>query len=174
MQKQTTKRKLATAPLAALAAGIMLWAGTPGQASAAPSPGRYQSNPVDPVAPTAPLVQNLHLFPVMQAAGSVVGHPYRWGGSAPGGFDCSGLVIWSFGHVGKSLPRTSRAQRSATMPIARHEATAGDLVFFGSPVHHVGIYLGDGLMVHAPRAGKNVSFTSVDQMGSAPSFGRVK
>jgi cell wall-associated NlpC family hydrolase len=110
----------------------------------------------------------------MQAAGSVIGHPYRWGGSSPGGFDCSGLVIWSFGHVGKSLPRSSGAQRAATKRIARHEAAAGDLVFFGSPVYHVGIYMGDGLMVHAPRAGRNVSVTSVDRMGSAPSFGRVK
>ena len=165
MDTQTTKRKLALAPMAALVASVLLWVGTPGQASAAPT---------TPQVPAVPFAPNLHLMPVMQAAGSVVGHPYRWGGSSPGGFDCSGLVIWSFGHVGKSLPRSSGAQKAATMPIAPNEAAAGDLVFFGSPVHHVGIYMGDGLMVHSPRAGKTVSITSIDVMGSAPSFGRVK
>jgi cell wall-associated NlpC family hydrolase len=117
---------------------------------------------------------NLHLLPAMQAAGSVLGHPYRWGGAAPGGFDCSGLVMWSFAHAGKSLPHSSGAQRSATLPISREDARAGDLVFFGSPTHHVGIYMGDGLMVDAPNSRGSVRFASVDQMGSTPSFGRVK
>ena len=113
------------------------------------------------------------LFPAMQAAGSVLGHPYRWGGSSPGGFDCSGLVRWSFAHAGRDLPRSSAAQRGATFPVARHDARPGDLVFFGNPTHHVGIYMGDGLMVHSPRRGDVVKIAPVDRTG-APGFGRVK
>ena len=60
------------------------------------------------------------------------------------------------------------------MVVPREEARAGDLVFFGSPTHHVGIYMGDGLMVHAPRSGDVVKISPVDYMRSTPSFGRVK
>ncbi len=118
--------------------------------------------------------RNVHLIGVMQAAGSVLGHPYRWGGSAPGGFDCSGLVRWAFATSGRQLPHSSRAQRSATVPISGGQAMAGDLVFFGNPTYHVGIYMGAGLMIHSPRAGKTVSITSIHNMGATPHFGRVK
>lgn len=127
-----------------------------------------------PSAPVAPIPHNLRYLGVMQAAGSMLGQPYRWGGASPGGFDCSGLVRWSFATSGRILPHSSRAQRAATTPISAGQAAAGDLVFFGNPVHHVGLYLGSGLMIHSPRSGDVVKIASVHAMGSAPQFGRVK
>ncbi len=150
-------------------AGTTLFLATPGQAGAEPAMPQAQAT-----ATGAAVAMNLHLLPAMRAAGSVLGQPYRWGGSAPGGFDCSGLVMWSFGHAGRSLPHSSGAQRAAATPVAPEEARAGDLVFFGSPTHHVGIYMGDGQMVHAPNSRGSVRIDSVDSMGSAPNFGRIK
>lgn len=139
-----------------------------GQLSAAPR------SVAAPAVPAALLPHNLRYFGVMQAAGSMIGHPYRWGGESPGGFDCSGLVRWSFATSGRSLPHSSGAQRAATTAIPAAEAVAGDLVFFGSPVHHVGIYMGNGLMIHSPRSGDVVKIASIHSMGSSPQFGRVK
>lgn len=132
------------------------------------------ASPRSATAPAAPMPRNIGLMGVMQAAGSVLGHPYRWGGASPGGFDCSGLVRWSFATSGRYLPHSSGAQRAATTPIGAGQAMAGDLVFFGNPTYHVGIYMGAGLMIHAPRAGKTVSITSIHNMGATPQFGRVK
>lgn len=136
--------------------------------------GEASASPRVPVAAGAILPHNLRFYGVMQAAGSMLGQPYRWGGASPGGFDCSGLVRWSFATAGKNLPHSSGGQRSVTTPIDSRDAVAGDLVFFGSPVHHVGIYMGDGLMIHSPRSGDVVKIASIHTMGSAPSFGRVK
>jgi len=143
-----------------------------GAVVAAPA-GAGATPPAPLPAAEAVLPPNLHLFPAMVAAGSVLGHPYRWGGSAPGGFDCSGLVVWSFAHAGVDMPRTSRAIRSATVPVAPEDAHPGDLVFYGNPTHHVGIYLGEGLMIHAPRSGDVVKIAPVAYVGT-PQFGRVK
>ena len=87
------------------------------------------------------------------------GDPYRRGGTGPDSFDCSGLVQYSFGQVGRSLPRTSREQAGATRRISRSEARPGDLIFIGSGgrVSHVGIYAGDGEMWDAPTSGGHVS-----------------
>lgn len=89
-------------------------------------------------------------------AESMVGAPYRWGGHAPGGFDCSGLVYYSYGSAGAAIPRTSNELFSSSRPIPLDEMRAGDLVFFSDAgkVSHVGIYLSDGRFVHAPSAGK--------------------
>jgi cell wall-associated NlpC family hydrolase len=148
-----------------------------GMGSVALDSGQLSASPRSPRSPAAPAValpHNLRYFGVMQAAASMLGHPYRWGGESPGGFDCSGLVRWSFSASGRSLPHSSGAQRAATTPIPADQAVASDLVFFGSPVHHVGIYMGDGLMVHSPRSGDVVKIASIHTMGSAPHFGRVK
>jgi cell wall-associated NlpC family hydrolase len=84
-------------------------------------------------------------------------------------------VQWSFRQGGFELPRDSRSQRAATLPIAEWELQPGDLVFYGSPVHHVGIYVGDGLMIHSPRSGDVVRISPVHRTGMQPSsFGRVK
>lgn len=92
----------------------------------------------------------------------MVGAPYRWGGSTPDGFDCSGLVQYVFSSAGLRLPRTADAQQKAAVPVPLDDAVAGDLLFFrdGGRTSHVAIYLGDGRFVHAPSTGKQVSLDS--------------
>jgi cell wall-associated NlpC family hydrolase len=91
-----------------------------------------------------------------------VGKPYRWGGTGPGAFDCSGLMLRAFGAAGVTLPRTSRAQFGAGAKIPRADAQPGDLVFWGAnpanpaTIHHVAVYLGNGQILEAPTAGQPV------------------
>ena len=100
----------------------------------------------------------------MSNALSKVGKPYRWGASGPNAFDCSGLVKWSFAQAGRSLPRTSRAQSSAGTPVSRKNLQPGDLVFFYKPISHVGIYIGNGKVVHASRKGQPVKVSDMGRM----------
>ena len=101
------------------------------------------------------------------------GKPYVWAASGPGSFDCSGLVQYAFQAAGMSLPHSSRMQSQMGTPVSRAEARAGDLVAFYSPVSHIGIYLGNGQMVHAPTSGDVVKIASVDNMGVTPKFNRI-
>lgn len=90
----------------------------------------------------------------VRAALSQLGVPYRYGMSSPGrAFDCSGLTTYAWGKAGVGLPRNSRRQYNALPKIPKELAQPGDLIFTGSPIHHVGIYLGNGTMVHAPQTG---------------------
>lgn len=90
----------------------------------------------------------------VRAALTQLGVPYRYGQSVPGkAFDCSGLTTYAWGKAGVGLPRNSRRQYNALPKIPKQMAQAGDLIFTGSPIHHVGIYLGNGTMVHAPQTG---------------------
>jgi cell wall-associated NlpC family hydrolase len=94
-----------------------------------------------------------------------VGVPYQWGGSSPaGGFDCSGLVSWAYGRLGVELPHSSYALYDQGRPVARSSMKAGDLLFF-SGLGHVGIYLGRGRMVHAPRSGRLVEVVRLGRSG---------
>jgi len=88
-----------------------------------------------------------------------VGTPYRYGGSSPDGFDCSGLVQYSYARAGIYLPRTTSALWNYAQPVDRNRMRAGDLLFFNiaGKMSHVGLYLGDGRFVHAPSSGKVVS-----------------
>jgi cell wall-associated NlpC family hydrolase len=95
------------------------------------------------------------------AARGQIGVPYVWGGTSPSGFDCSGLTQWAFEKAGVDLPRTSRAQAQAGEEVDLDNMQPGDLIFFNSPVSHVGIYIGDGKMIEAPRSGKDVKISSV-------------
>ncbi len=101
------------------------------------------------------------------------GKPYVWAASGPGSYDCSGLVQYAFQAAGMSLPHSSRMQSQMGTPVSRAEARAGDLVAFYSPVSHIGIYLGNGQMVHAPTSGDVVKVASVDAMGATPRFNRI-
>ena len=90
---------------------------------------------------------------------SMLGKPYRYGGYSPKGFDCSGLVHYSFSRAGVQVPRSSEAQRKATRLVASDNLRKGDLLFFdqdGKRSSHVAIYIGDGNFVHAPSTGKRV------------------
>jgi cell wall-associated NlpC family hydrolase len=93
------------------------------------------------------------------------GKPYVWGGSGPNSFDCSGLTQFAYRAAGIALPHSSKAQSTMGTPIARANLQPGDLVFFYSPISHVGIYIGNGQMVHAPTSGDVVKVTNVDAMG---------
>jgi cell wall-associated NlpC family hydrolase len=102
---------------------------------------------------------------VLQRAFALLGTPYRWGGTSPdNGFDCSGLVGYVFRTIGIDLPRVSRAMVHEGTPITdRNALTEGDLVFFGrrGRVDHVGIYIGDGKFLHAPRTGRDVTVSTL-------------
>ena len=90
----------------------------------------------------------------IKAALSQLGVPYRYAMSSPGkAFDCSGLTAYAWGRAGVGLARNSRAQYNTLPKIPKQLAQPGDLIFTGSPIHHVGIYLGNGTMVHAPQTG---------------------
>jgi peptidoglycan DL-endopeptidase CwlO len=93
-----------------------------------------------------------------------LGKPYRWGAVGPNAFDCSGLVKWSFANAGKILPRTSRAMASVGVPVSRANLQPGDLVFFYTPISHVGIYIGNGQIVHASRTGQPVKVSNMSGM----------
>lgn len=103
---------------------------------------------------------------------SRLGTPYRWGGTTPAGFDCSGLMLWSWAQAGVSLPRTSGAQRAYTQRISAAQLQPGDLVFTGNPVYHVGMYIGGGQMIHSPHTGDVVKVSAVRSGGSV-SYGRI-
>ncbi|MCX7884581.1 MAG: NlpC/P60 family protein [Caloramator sp.] len=90
---------------------------------------------------------------VVAYAMKFLGVRYVWGGETPDGFDCSGFTKYVFAHFGKNLYRVSRDQATQGIPVSRDELRPGDLVFFGNPIHHVGIYVGDNCFIHAPRTG---------------------
>ncbi|MCP3817409.1 NlpC/P60 family protein [Streptomyces sp. A3M-1-3] len=98
------------------------------------------------------------------AARQAVGRPYVWGAIGPSGFDCSGLMVWSYRQAGVSLPRTSQAQRNAGRHVSLAEARPGDLVTYRSDASHVGMYVGNGQVVHAPYPGAPVRYDPVGMM----------
>ena len=129
--------------------------------------------PAAPAAP-APVVANGAAAQVaVDTALAQRGKPYVWAASGPGSYDCSGLVQYAYRAAGVSLPRSSRNQSATGTPVSRAEARPGDLVAFYSPVSHIGIYLGNGQMVHAPTFGDVVKIASVDGMGATPKFNRI-
>ena len=99
----------------------------------------------------------------VKAALGQIGVPYRYATALPGvSFDCSGLTYDAWAQAGVVLPRNSRMQSNALPSVPKTDAKPGDLIFYYNPISHVGLYLGDGQMVHAPALGKNVSITSVN------------
>lgn len=97
-------------------------------------------------------------------AAQQVGVPYRYGGQAPTGFDCSGLVHYAYLRAGKPVPRTTSQLWQYTEAVHRSELRRGDLLFFAidGKMQHVGMYLGDEQFVHAPSSGKHVQVASLD------------
>ena len=114
-------------------------------------------SPIPP--PPAP---NANVASVLQAAYSVIGTPYQYGGSSPEtGFDCSGFTMWAWSHAGVYLPHSSAAQYASLPHVAQSDLQPGDLVFFYSPISHVGIYVGGGSMIHSPQTGSVVSVVPI-------------
>lgn len=99
----------------------------------------------------------------VQFALAQVGKPYGWGGSGPNSYDCSGLTSSAWAAAGVSLPHNSGMQYAATSRVSRSALQPGDLVYFGSPIHHVAMYVGNGQMVEAPRSGLTVRVVSMDR-----------
>ena len=109
---------------------------------------------------------------IVAEAERYLGVKYVYGGSSPSGFDCSGLVQYVLRKQGISVPHSSGAQFGCGTAVSRSQLQPGDLVFFksGGSISHVGIYVGGGQMIHAPRTGKTVSYTSIDSMSRQKSF----
>lgn len=109
---------------------------------------------------------------LVDGAMSMLGHPYRFGGAAPGGFDCSGLVLYAAARAGIPLPRTAHEQLHAGTPIRRSELRTGDLVFMhlAHKQLHVGIVIDGDRFIHAPAAGGVVRIDSLNSMPYARGF----
>ena len=131
-----------------------------------PAPDTLDSSSnIPPSAPaSAAPSDHIVLERVALTARTMVGVPYHYGGNDPRGFDCSGLVLYSYGEAGVQVPRTSRDQMRASHTIDVEQALPGDLVFFRTSrrAWHVGIYLGDQRFVHAPSTGRSVVIQRVD------------
>jgi peptidoglycan DL-endopeptidase CwlO len=155
---------VATTAAAATVVGVL-----PGTAAA--DPAAPVAAAVTPIAKVAPSAAPPALSPAAAARSSAVelalskiGAPYRYGAEGPNAFDCSGLVSWAFKKAGVSLPRTSRAMSKVGEPVSRDELRRGDLVFFYKPVRHVGIYVGDGEIVHASNRESPVKVSDMENM----------
>jgi len=116
-------------------------------------------------APTAPVTDPGSAERAAGNALKMVGKPYRYGGSSPAGFDCSGLIQYSYKQAGVSLPRSTDDLLRTSQPLRGAHLRRGDLLFFdqeGRKNSHVGIYLGEGQFVHAPSSGKQVRTDRLD------------
>ena len=89
-----------------------------------------------------------------------IGKPYRYAAVGPGSFDCSGLTMFAWAAAGVRLPHSSAAQYAGLPHVSQDQLAPGDLVFYGHPIHHVGIYIGNGQYVHAPQTGDVVKVAS--------------
>ncbi|WUI00055.1 NlpC/P60 family protein [Spirillospora sp. NBC_00431] len=107
----------------------------------------------------------------LRYAMSKIGDPYVWGAAGPNSFDCSGLTMWAYKQVGIHLPHYTGSQWNAGTHVSRSELQPGDLVFFHSDLHHMGIYVGNGKMLHAPHTGDVVK---IAPMAGRPFAGGVR
>jgi len=107
-----------------------------------------------------------------QVACSLIGHPYGWGDAGPTYYDCSGLTMAAWAAAGVSLAHYTVTQHSQTKRISATDLQPGDLVFYGSDLHHVALYVGGGWVVHAPKPGDKVRMAQMGQIGSINSYGR--
>ncbi|MGB6306293.1 MAG: C40 family peptidase [Steroidobacteraceae bacterium] len=131
--------------------------------NSAPEPNAAESRP------SLPQAQDERAI-MIRLATSMLGQPYRFGGAAPGGFDCSGLVVYAAGGAGIRMPRTAQEQLGVGRPVAREDLQAGDLIFMhlAHKELHVGIALDGGRFIHAPSTGGHVRIDSL----AAPPYAR--
>jgi cell wall-associated NlpC family hydrolase len=97
----------------------------------------------------------------LQAAISRLGDPYVWGAAGPSQFDCSGLVMWAYAQVGIALPHYTGSQWNSGVHVSRNDLEPGDLIFFFPNISHVGMYIGNGMMINAPNFGEDVKVEPV-------------
>ena len=115
--------------------------------------------------PTTVRASNETAARAIDYAKEMLGKPYKYAGDTPQGFDCSGLVKYSYGRAGISMPRDTQAQRRMSMLVSVHSMREGDLLFFdqeGKKTSHVGMYLGKRRFIHAPSSGGKVRTDSID------------
>jgi len=122
---------------------------------------QQQQTPAPPSTP-APNISgtNSRAGIAVNAALSQVGKPYQWGAAVPDSYDCSGLTMWAWAQAGVGLPHNSGMQYGSLPHVSTSSLQPGDLLFFGSPIHHVGMYVGSGQMVEAPYTGASVRVVS--------------
>ncbi|TDE26770.1 NlpC/P60 family protein [Actinomadura sp. 6K520] len=118
-----------------------------------------------------PVVGNGKAAQALRAAMTKIGRPYVWGAAGPSSFDCSGLTMWAYKQVGINLPHYTGSQWTAGTHVDRSQLQPGDLVFFYSDLHHMGMYVGNGKMLHAPRTGDVVK---IAPMAGRPYAGAVR
>ncbi|MDN3296715.1 NlpC/P60 family protein [Streptomyces ficellus] len=131
---------------------------------APPAPPAPEAPAPTPARTTAPGMPDSRAAQAVSYAYGALGKPYVWGATGPSAFDCSGLTQAAWRSAGVSLPRTTYSQIGAGRRVPRSELAPGDLVFFYSGISHVGLYIGDGKMIHAPRPGAPVRIAPIDQM----------
>jgi cell wall-associated NlpC family hydrolase len=161
MRTSTSRRSTRSGRGAVLAlltgAGIVL---SPLAAQASAPPGAPPvAAPVGRVVAPSQVAQK-----IVDTALAQQGKAYVWAGAGPNSFDCSGLTQFAARAAGITLPHSSRMQSTMGRAVSRADLQPGDLVFFYSPVSHVGVYIGGGKMVHAPTTGDVVRIASVDAM----------
>lgn len=110
---------------------------------------------------------------VAAALSRVSNSQYVWGAAGTNSFDCSGLMLWSFKHIGISLPHSAIAQSQLGKAVSVKDLEPGDLLFFYSPVHHVGMYIGDGRFVHARSPRNGLQVNSLEAYGHFTSARRI-
>jgi peptidoglycan DL-endopeptidase CwlO len=119
---------------------------------------------VDQTPPPANVPASGGAATAIAAARSKLGSPYVWAASGPSTFDCSGLTMYAWAAAGVSLPHSSAMQINVGSRVSISNLQPGDLVFYGSPIHHVALYVGGGQVIHAPQTGDVVRYASVNMM----------
>ena len=120
---------------------------------------KYDFDPASLPRGTAPELVAVH------AALSKIGSPYVWGAVGPSSFDCSGLMVWAYKQAGKTIPRTSEAQQGGGTAVAREDLRPGDLIIYYPDAHHVGMYVGEGYVIHASTFGVPVAVVPLEKAG---------
>jgi cell wall-associated NlpC family hydrolase len=108
----------------------------------------------------------------LDAARTQIGTPYVWGGQAPGGFDCSGLVKWSYAHAGIRMPRTSFEQAHVGAPVSLHDLRPGDVIIYNGGAH-AALYAGNGKILQAATYGEPVQYGSIHDGGEIYTMRRI-
>ncbi len=163
---QAQYERLNAAEQAASRAGAERHSSTP-----APPPGAAPA-PVTP--PASPVVGGSGAAQAaVSTAMAQIGDPYVWAAAGPNSFDCSGLVQYAYAAAGISLPHSSKGQASMGRAVSRGDLQPGDVLAFYSPVSHIGIYIGNGQMVHAPTSGSTVKVVPIDYMGQITAMRRL-